>query len=44
MLNDGDIDQQRRIHAAVGAIVAAVYNDTAAGLLAAMGLSENEIS
>jgi cyanuric acid amidohydrolase len=29
MLNDGDIDQQRHIRAAVGAIVAAVYNDTA---------------
>ena len=28
MLNDGDIDQQRHIRAAVGAIVAAVYNDT----------------
>jgi cyanuric acid amidohydrolase len=29
MLNDGDIDQQRHIRAAVGAVVAAVYNDTA---------------
>jgi cyanuric acid amidohydrolase len=29
MLNDGDIDQQRHIRAAVGAIVAAVFNDTA---------------
>jgi len=29
MLNDGDIDQQRHIRAAVGAIAAAVYNDTA---------------
>ena len=29
MLNDGDIDQQRHIRAAVGAIVAAVLNDTA---------------
>jgi cyanuric acid amidohydrolase len=29
MLNDGDIDQQRHIRGAVGAIVAAVYNDTA---------------
>jgi cyanuric acid amidohydrolase len=29
MLNDGDIDQQRHIRAAVGAIVASVYNDTA---------------
>jgi cyanuric acid amidohydrolase len=28
MLNDGDIDQQRHIRAAVGAIVAAVLNDT----------------
>jgi cyanuric acid amidohydrolase len=29
MLNDGDIDQQRHIRGAVGAIVAAVLNDTA---------------
>jgi cyanuric acid amidohydrolase len=29
MLNDGDIDQQRHIRAAVGAIVASVINDTA---------------
>jgi len=29
MLNDGDIDQQRHIRAAVGAIVASVVNDTA---------------
>ncbi|MBV9490533.1 MAG: ring-opening amidohydrolase [Verrucomicrobia bacterium] len=29
MLDDGDIDQQRHIRAAVGAIVAAVLNDTA---------------
>jgi cyanuric acid amidohydrolase len=29
MLNDGDIDQQRHIRAAVGAIVAAVLNETA---------------
>ena len=28
MLNDGDIDQQRHIRAAVGAIVASVVNDT----------------
>jgi cyanuric acid amidohydrolase len=29
MLNDGDIDQQRHIRAAVGAVVASVVNDTA---------------
>jgi len=29
MLNDGDIDQQRHIRGAVGAIVASVINDTA---------------
>jgi cyanuric acid amidohydrolase len=29
MLNDGDIDQQRHIRAAVGAIVASIINDTA---------------
>jgi cyanuric acid amidohydrolase len=29
MLNDGDIDQQRHIRGAVGAIVAAILNDTA---------------
>lgn len=29
MLNDGDIDQQRHIRAAVGAVVASVLNDTA---------------
>ena len=29
MLNDGDIDQQRHIRAAVGAIAASVVNDTA---------------
>jgi cyanuric acid amidohydrolase len=29
MLNDGDIDQQRHIRAAVGAIVASIVNDTA---------------
>ena len=29
MLNDGDIDQQRHIRAAVGAIVASVLADTA---------------
>lgn len=29
MLNDGDIDQQRHIRAAVGAMVASVINDTA---------------
>jgi cyanuric acid amidohydrolase len=29
MLNDGDIDQQRHIRAAVGAVVASVINDTA---------------
>jgi cyanuric acid amidohydrolase len=29
MLNDGDIDQQRHIRGAVGAIVASVLNDTA---------------
>jgi cyanuric acid amidohydrolase len=29
MLNDGDMDQQRHIRGAVGAIVASVLNDTA---------------
>jgi cyanuric acid amidohydrolase len=29
MLNDGDIDQQRHIRGAVGAIAASVLNDTA---------------
>lgn len=29
MLNDGDIDQQRHIRAAVGAVVASIINDTA---------------
>ena len=29
MLNDGDIDPQRHIRAAVGAVVASVVNDTA---------------
>ena len=29
MLNDDDIDQQRHIRGAVGAIVASVLNDTA---------------
>lgn len=29
MLNDGDIDQQRHIRAAVGAVVASIVNDTA---------------
>jgi cyanuric acid amidohydrolase len=29
MLNDGDIDQQRHIRAAVGAIIASILNDTA---------------
>lgn len=29
MLNDGDIDAQRHIRGAVGAIVASILNDTA---------------